>query len=370
MRAAVDRAAVLNATTLTSLPRVGIFSHWNRSNSLTIPFLARSCCLRYQGWEQTPSALHTHHQTPSSWLSFWNACFYLADFSRSTKRFWRTKPQKNYYRLNNKARINERKHQDPWSRRYREACCCNLSWNCRSHWISSSLTGRWCLVLLLAIHTHRSSCSILEMAVDERICIAHDATGSRVFDSFLESPTVSSKMKRKLVMDFIGHYYNLVDDKFGSRVGDRCWAFTDTYLKVCNPLLLFHFSVHSISLFVSRKRLRALWYPMNRSLLRLSMGSSFSEIWISIYFNVNLMFGETFNPNRGILNNLLASCLLNPWNNHWKPLPPIENGKVGMKMKLMHYSMKNWGRKLRRLLCYLMFLLSRCKWRTRIQNRF
>ena len=27
MRAAVDRAAVLNATTLTSLPRVGIFSH-------------------------------------------------------------------------------------------------------------------------------------------------------------------------------------------------------------------------------------------------------------------------------------------------------------------------------------------------------
>ena len=114
------------------------------------------------------------------------------------------------------------------------------------------------MVLLLAIHTHRSSCSILEMAVDERICIAHDATGSRVFDSFLESPTVSSKMKRKLVMDFIGHYYNLVDDKFGSRVGDRCWAFTDTYLKVCNPLLLFHFSVHSISLFVSRKRLRAL----------------------------------------------------------------------------------------------------------------
>lgn len=95
------------------------------------------------------------------------------------------------------------------------------------------------LGLLLAILIHHSSCSILEMAVDERICIAHDAAGSRIFDVFLESPTVSSKMKRRLVMDFIGHYYKLVDDKFGSRVGDRCWAFTDTYLKVCNLLFCF-----------------------------------------------------------------------------------------------------------------------------------
>ena len=33
-------------------------------------------------------------------------------------------------------------------------------------------------------------------------------------------------------MDFIGHYDVLVDDKLGSRVVDRCWAFCDTYLKV------------------------------------------------------------------------------------------------------------------------------------------
>ena len=39
-------------------------------------------------------------------------------------------------------------------------------------------------------------------------------------------------MKRQLVMNFIGHYHLLVDDKLGSRVGDRCWAFSDTYLKV------------------------------------------------------------------------------------------------------------------------------------------
>jgi nucleolar protein 9 len=55
--------------------------------------------------------------------------------------------------------------------------------------------------------------------------------GSRVFDALLDSPTVPAKMKRQFVMDFIGNYHILVDDKLGSRVGDRCWAFCDTYLK-------------------------------------------------------------------------------------------------------------------------------------------
>jgi len=53
-----------------------------------------------------------------------------------------------------------------------------------------------------------------------------------VYDALLESTSVSAKMKRQLVMNFIGHYHLLVDDKLGSRVGDRCWAFSDTYLKV------------------------------------------------------------------------------------------------------------------------------------------
>lgn len=32
-------------------------------------------------------------------------------------------------------------------------------------------------------------------------------------------------------MSFIGHYHALVDDRIGSRVGDRCWAFADPYLR-------------------------------------------------------------------------------------------------------------------------------------------
>lgn len=33
-------------------------------------------------------------------------------------------------------------------------------------------------------------------------------------------------------MSFIGYYHQLVNDRFGSRVVDRCWDFSDTYLKV------------------------------------------------------------------------------------------------------------------------------------------
>jgi nucleolar protein 9 len=74
--------------------------------------------------------------------------------------------------------------------------------------------------------------SIFSLSLEERIKIAHDPSGSRVFDALLESTTVLPKFKRQFVMDFIGHYDVLVDDKLGSRVVDRCWAFCDTYLKV------------------------------------------------------------------------------------------------------------------------------------------
>ena len=53
-----------------------------------------------------------------------------------------------------------------------------------------------------------------------------------MYDVLLDSPTVPLKAKRQFVMDFMGHYHLLVDDRIGSRVGDRCWAFADTYLKV------------------------------------------------------------------------------------------------------------------------------------------
>jgi nucleolar protein 9 len=64
------------------------------------------------------------------------------------------------------------------------------------------------------------------------LAMAHHTTCSRVLDVMLESATVPFKVKRHFVVSFIGHYQLLVDDRIGSRVGDRCWAFADPYLKV------------------------------------------------------------------------------------------------------------------------------------------
>jgi hypothetical protein len=59
-----------------------------------------------------------------------------------------------------------------------------------------------------------------------------------VLDALLDSRTVSRKDKRALVMLFIGHFHLLVDDRIGSRVADRCWAFADPYLRVGGALTL------------------------------------------------------------------------------------------------------------------------------------
>ncbi|KAG6375081.1 hypothetical protein JVT61DRAFT_3866 [Boletus reticuloceps] len=74
--------------------------------------------------------------------------------------------------------------------------------------------------------------SISSFSVDEVIRIAQNATSSRVLDVLFESPSVSFKAKRRFVMSLIGHYHSLADDRIGSRIADRCWAFADPYLRV------------------------------------------------------------------------------------------------------------------------------------------
>ena len=61
--------------------------------------------------------------------------------------------------------------------------------------------------------------------------MSRNPTSSRILDMFLSSPTVPARSKRKFLTYLIGHYHTLVDDRIGSRVGDRCWAAADPYLK-------------------------------------------------------------------------------------------------------------------------------------------
>ncbi|KAI0035625.1 ARM repeat-containing protein [Vararia minispora EC-137] len=73
--------------------------------------------------------------------------------------------------------------------------------------------------------------SLQALPVDDVIAMAHHATASRVLDVVLDSPTVSLKYKRTFMQRLLGHYHRLVDDRIGSRIGDRCWATADTFLK-------------------------------------------------------------------------------------------------------------------------------------------
>ncbi|TFY54753.1 hypothetical protein EVJ58_g8672 [Rhodofomes roseus] len=73
--------------------------------------------------------------------------------------------------------------------------------------------------------------SLQSLTMDEQIEMAHHPTSSRVLDVLLSSPTVPAKLKRKFVLSFMGRFHELVDDRIGSRVGERCWAAADGYMK-------------------------------------------------------------------------------------------------------------------------------------------
>jgi nucleolar protein 9 len=74
--------------------------------------------------------------------------------------------------------------------------------------------------------------SLQSMPTEDVIALAHHPTSSRVLDAVLDSPTVPLKHKRAFMQSLLGYYHRLVDDRIGSRVGDRCWATADTFLKV------------------------------------------------------------------------------------------------------------------------------------------
>lgn len=76
--------------------------------------------------------------------------------------------------------------------------------------------------------------SINSLSIPDLIAMAHHPTSSRVLDTIFESSTVPHRARNKFVLRFVGHFHELVNDRIGSRVGDRLWAGSDPYLKV-NP---------------------------------------------------------------------------------------------------------------------------------------
>jgi nucleolar protein 9 len=68
--------------------------------------------------------------------------------------------------------------------------------------------------------------------LDGLLELAHNPISSHVLEAALRSKTTGFKYRKKLLQAFMGNYYRLVDDKFGSRVGDTIWEVADGFTKV------------------------------------------------------------------------------------------------------------------------------------------
>ena len=110
-------------------------------------------------------------------------------------------------------------------------------------------------------------------SVEELLVWAQHKTSSHVLDMVFESSTVTRKSKRALIMAFIGHYHLLVDDKFGSRVGDRCWDNADPYLKVRRFVVV----LHHLSIYCQQEKIARSVIPYEYALAGSLYGKFFTR---------------------------------------------------------------------------------------------
>ncbi|KAH7343515.1 armadillo-type protein [Rhizoctonia solani] len=130
--------------------------------------------------------------------------------------------------------------------------------------------------------------SIHAQSTDEIINLSRHPVSSRVLDAFLDSPSVPLRDKRKFLLSLMGSYHILVNDRIGSRVGDRCWACADPFLreKIARSILphemalstsyygkYFARNLHLTML----KRDAAAWRDMQRDQKKAAAGMSNNE---------------------------------------------------------------------------------------------
>jgi len=72
---------------------------------------------------------------------------------------------------------------------------------------------------------------VLSLSVEKKMQLGKTAEGSRIYDAFLESRTVSHKSKQQLITSIIGSYHVLDDDRFGSRVAEKMWKWADPFVR-------------------------------------------------------------------------------------------------------------------------------------------
>lgn len=73
--------------------------------------------------------------------------------------------------------------------------------------------------------------SLLAQGVPAIVRMSHHPISSHVIDAAVSSSSIAPKLKRRLLLSLDGHWFELVDDRFGSRVGEKIWDSADGFMK-------------------------------------------------------------------------------------------------------------------------------------------
>ncbi|KAH9991655.1 ARM repeat-containing protein [Russula compacta] len=103
-----------------------------------------------------------------------------------------------------------------------------------SHRLEPTTTGALLLQSLLRLHAPHNALvldSIQSLPPQELIALIHHPAASRVIDAIIDGPTIPHRSRRALLRALEVQFADVIDDRIGVRVGARCWAAADPYLK-------------------------------------------------------------------------------------------------------------------------------------------
>ncbi|KAI0274347.1 armadillo-type protein [Russula aff. rugulosa BPL654] len=73
--------------------------------------------------------------------------------------------------------------------------------------------------------------SIESLTSQELLALTHHPAASRVLDAIIDGPSIPPRSRRALLRAMEAQFVDIIDDRIGVRVGVRCWAVADPYLK-------------------------------------------------------------------------------------------------------------------------------------------
>jgi len=100
--------------------------------------------------------------------------------------------------------------------------------------LEPTTTGALLLQSLLRLHTPHNALvldSIESLKSQELLALTHHPAASRVLDAIIDGPTIPPRSRRALLRAMEAQFADIIDDRIGARVGVRCWAAADPYLK-------------------------------------------------------------------------------------------------------------------------------------------